>query len=610
MADIPPIPATNPVAGTTPTAPAPPPSLLALPQAVANLSVGTLLNATVQSTDANGNTVLSTQNGQLTVASKVPLPSDSSLVLKVSANNVNSTNNTGNIFQARVVSVDGQPFNPPTAAAAPANAANTQTAAQATGAAGLNLNTINEDVQVNITNIQSNAAFNAPGSKSPGGNPGNAEGSGGPEPASPVAPAGFNPAGTAGTGGLDILRAVPPAVTTASGQATGTQAPTSPVNIDSAVSGLTHGDTVEGVLVAPAQNAGKFLSPAIAGNIPQTVAAVQGQGGAAAIPAQAGLLKASDTVTLKIVSAEFPEQNAAPTATNLPPVTPQNIASGQLPGIVISSEKTGEPLIKTPLGNIRLDTETALPKGTTLQLEILSVESNTASISITQEQSKLLAAGRANMSQAMNVLAAESPDVANKVLKEQIPQLDKNFAAKLFSFINNFKNSDSPSLLTNDSRRALQYAGQGQLLQKMEQDFSLAKQLVSDNHNNWNSLVFPLYDGKNLQYGVMHYKKEKGGDNSRESSGTKFVVEVDLTKLGPVQLEGEVANKSPAKEFNLMVRTKNRLSPDVQKGISDIFLEGAAVTGNNGMLQFVVDKGLSPAAFAPPQSGSANSFFA
>jgi len=577
-----------------------------IPAAVANSQVGTLINAIVVGHDVNQNVILSTLDGPITVAGEVPLQNNSQLVLQVTANNVN---NAGNIFQARIVSVNGQPFTtePTTSAQVPGQTIqpvvpteeNPAAAVQAPVPQNPATNIIGQSLQANIAAAEEeNIVFNPIGSKPSGGTTPNALDQEFPAPAAATASVSLNV--QTNTGGLDILHAVPPAPGGIAGLAAGRAlAPSNPVDITSSASALTHGQTIDGTVIQASTDAGKFIPPSLSRDTPQTVAQLQVQAGKVSIvptqqSTQAPVLQSSDTISLKIISAQFPGQAAAQSQS-----TAKDVPGGQLTGTVIGNEKTGEPIIKTPLGQIRLDSNTPLPKDTTLEIEVVALNSTANPAVANEEQSKLLSPLRATTAEAFDYLRSASPDVADKVLKN-IPGLDKNFAVRLFSFINNFKDSTSPALLTAEARKFLQDAGQSGLIQKLTQDFSTAKQLVSDTRGNWNSVLFPVNDGKELQYGVMHYKKGRGDDADPESRGVKFVVELDLTHTGALQLAGEVLQKKPDKEFNLAIRSKKRLSPDMQQGITDIFVGAAEITGNNGMLQFIVDHNLSPGFSAPP----------
>ena len=85
---------------------------------VAGLSEGSLLNAIVLRHDANGNPVLGTKGGELTIATRLILASDSALVLKIlsatplAAPQVSSAKGRQQVresnFRAQVISVDGK----------------------------------------------------------------------------------------------------------------------------------------------------------------------------------------------------------------------------------------------------------------------------------------------------------------------------------------------------------------------------------------------------------------------------------------------------------------------------------------------------------------------
>ena len=77
-------------------------------------------------------------------------------------------------------------------------------------------------------------------------------------------------------------------------------------------------------------------------------------------------------------------------------------------------------------------------------------------------------------------------------------------------------------------------------------------------------------------------KKEE--EENRMGPGTRFVVDVNLSKLGHMQLDGFVQDGT--KHFDLIVRTDARLSNEVQNGIRSVFEGANETTGVTGGLTF------------------------
>jgi len=73
------------------------------------------------------------------------------------------------------------------------------------------------------------------------------------------------------------------------------------------------------------------------------------------------------------------------------------------------------------------------------------------------------------------------------------------------------------------------------------------------------------------------------GDSGRSGAddGSRFLVDLTLSQLGPLQIDGLV--RRSAKRFNLVIRTTTPLPDDAQAEIGGIFakaLEGLGMGGN------------------------------
>jgi hypothetical protein len=75
-------------------------------------------------------------------------------------------------------------------------------------------------------------------------------------------------------------------------------------------------------------------------------------------------------------------------------------------------------------------------------------------------------------------------------------------------------------------------------------------------------------------------KKDKGDD--ADKSGTRFIVEVDMSKMGPFQFDGLVREK----RFDLMVRSHVALTPRMRHDIGSLFSEALELGSYKGNLVF------------------------
>lgn len=87
-----------------------------------------------------------------------------------------------------------------------------------------------------------------------------------------------------------------------------------------------------------------------------------------------------------------------------------------------------------------------------------------------------------------------------------------------------------------------------------------------------------------IQFFVRRNPEDDENEESDEEHGTRFVVDVDLSRLGRLQLDGLIHDRK--KRFDLIVRTDERLPADVQNGIREVFLQTGEWTGTEGGVTF------------------------
>jgi hypothetical protein len=102
---------------------------------------------------------------------------------------------------------------------------------------------------------------------------------------------------------------------------------------------------------------------------------------------------------------------------------------------------------------------------------------------------------------------------------------------------------------------------------------------------DWKPLLLPVYDGREIHalpllirhFDNQGFKDKTSGDgkDGRAAGGaTRFVVDVSLSRMGPVQMDGMIR----ARSFNLIMRTEKPMSSIMRTEIRDIF--GKALVRN------------------------------
>ena len=594
-----------------------------------NLPAGTVLNGFIVNRDASGNPILRTPGGDVTFASNFFLKIGSEVTIRVET--------TGGNTQAHILTVDGQPpeiaqnvsafagepdviltqqFG--TTPSAQANAtANTLAAPATEPVTTLNNTTITGTIIAQPAETTTTAplavgsqialkivSINAPANTLP------------PEVVAAAPTAGattqsYVPAPATNSAYATYARAVsapatPASVTTAPEvqtvlpAATATAAPTPAVPIAAQTS----------VAIIPAANEPQppALSNAPASQPTPTITAE-----AVAPPENVSPSAAASPLSALLPTTPAPAESVVQNAATLPgpavvtPATP--IQPGQtFSARVIGNETTGEALVQTPVGVIRLEPGTVVPPGSTITFEMVQTtplapftNNNTGVTVLTAPLTPLtqLAQQWTGLQQIFDILAGKPtntgldplPQNPNTSATAGAALSPQSLSAGLLAFLSAVKSSDFSNWIGKSNIKWLQDQGQGDLLKKVEGEFqSLARQFTdAPATQHWQPLFFPVAVDGQLQQVRLYVKRDpKQTKNQQEkvNADTRFIIEIDLSKLGELQLDGFVRRDQKDLQFDMVIRSLTALPKDIQQDMLQIYNDTGAITGYKGSLTF------------------------
>ena len=557
----------------------------------ASLPPGSLVSGTIAGRDTAGNFLLKSALGTLTLSSSVPLTYNSDVVIRLGANLAGNAN-------ARIVSVNGEPYSefatpqpeegdtvsrsllaqqPAAAAPAPATTSRLLSAvvisappeSQQAASAPLTQGT---NVVVRLPDSPQ-AQQAQPTAQPPTGQPPvTAPVSATPQAATTVSTG--TPAAAANAAGVPatvapiataVVSAPQPSAgpLPANGVAAGAQpaAPAVPVDVSQPVA---------------AQSTDSVPAPAAALQAPAApVAAQYGVYGKQALPA---------------APASVPSAVAAPT----PVATPAT-----LPAQIISAESSGTITLQTPVGTIAVRAN-ALPAaalispGTNVTIELPAATAQTTS-TVPASLSELAASWQ-SLKDILSAVSTASP-AAGAAFLSHLPQLGENFVSSSFSFLRNLLSGDPKKILGEDTVDTLKQDDRQGLLQKFTGELQgLARNFAAPEQKqagNWQAMILPFVYQESLEQARLYVKREpprKDKNGKPVAPDTRFVIEVDLSDIGSLQMDGLLRKKETATAFDLVVRSHSAFSQDDQSNMLAIYNEAAEITGFKGSIAFQVTR--------------------
>ena len=381
-----------------------------------------------------------------------------------------------------------------------------------------------------------------------------------------------------------VVLAANPGTTVPSGKATAALAPGTPVmvritsvHVPAQAAGVGSRNTEKSVPTVPTVPGTSAQKPTT--NAPVVAGVVTGQA------AGVGSKNTEKSVpTVPGTSAQKPTTNAPVVA-----------------GVVTGQAAGGGLLVRTDLGLLKMDTASTLPSGTLVEVEVLGPASRPdAGLSAPASASAHLpAAGDVSallhqlgqswpaMAEAIAAVQTVDPAIAQQVVKPKVPAPNLQLTNTFLMFMAALRGGDIRGWFGDEAAKTMERAGQKNFLSKLVGDIGELAKLADDTPpGEWRPMPLPFFDGKGLQQIWMFTRQQQSEDGDDEDGdqnpGTRFVIELNLSEMGGLQLDGLVQEK----RFDLILRSRQELPQSVRRDLSQIMETSLGSTGYDGSLVF------------------------
>ncbi len=317
------------------------------------------------------------------------------------------------------------------------------------------------------------------------------------------------------------------------------------------------------------------------------------QGGAAAVGTTAGA-GTGGLFSVRITAFQPSAAGSAGTGA-LPAPPPGGILApgGVLSGIATGTmSPTGHPIVQTHAGSLVLATRTPLPAGSTVTFEVLSQTPFTAG---TTERPPthdirlpaIMAERWPALQEAVRTLEEVNPAQAQQLVNAVLPQPGAALGSNILFFLMALSGGDLRGWFGDGPTRALQRA-KPELLARLRDDFGQIERIAREpGPGEWRTTMIPFLNGAEIdpiRLSLRGAADDDANDGSDNVKGTRFIIDLDLSRLGRFQLDGLVHHEE--KRMDLIVRTEDTLPRPIEGGIRDIFRDAADVTGIKGGIVF------------------------
>ena len=154
---------------------------------------------------------------------------------------------------------------------------------------------------------------------------------------------------------------------------------------------------------------------------------------------------------------------------------------------------------------------------------------------------RMLSAGWPAMQDTLSVLSAGDSGASAHLLSTVLPQPGPRFTPQILVLLSALAHGDFSRWFGGRASEALGELGRADLTRRLEDDFGQLTRLASPrNDGDWRTFLLPVFhEGAFHPVRLSLHRRGKGQRN--EDGSQRFLVEVSLSALGQMQLDGLVA---------------------------------------------------------------------
>jgi len=151
-------------------------------------------------------------------------------------------------------------------------------------------------------------------------------------------------------------------------------------------------------------------------------------------------------------------------------------------------------------------------------------------------------------------------------------------------FLSALKGGDIKGLFGDTASRVIDKERPG-LINRLGAEFQAMSRLADEPQSgDWRLALIPMWNGEKVEQIRYFWRGAGGGEEGESEEETRFVLDLDLSNLGHLQVDGLV--KAKRNHLDLIIRTDQPLSPEMRTDISTIFETARETLGLGGQVAF------------------------
>ncbi|MDD4617155.1 MAG: hypothetical protein PHW76_08620 [Alphaproteobacteria bacterium] len=264
---------------------------------------------------------------------------------------------------------------------------------------------------------------------------------------------------------------------------------------------------------------------------------------------------------------------------------PPQLHPHQILAKVSGTGTDGQLILKAEDVTLFVKTEAVAPAGTSL---ILSIDAPEDDSLITAPLSQRL--NFEALPQALAALEQINPQIFHNVVSNFLPQPTESLTGALLFLFSAFKKGNVKDWFGGNAVETLENAGKSSIIGSLSKDLSSAGQKVQDPIvGEWKSYPIPLYAFNQFQELTLHVHADRDArkdKDAREIGKIRFLIDVKLSRLGAMQIDGFVQPK----KLDMVLRSENVLPEGLHQDLRAAYAKALGAVGYAGSLNFQVGR--------------------
>jgi hypothetical protein len=304
-----------------------------------------------------------------------------------------------------------------------------------------------------------------------------------------------------------------------------------------------------------------------------------------------GHLQVGSQVGVKVKGIQPPNPTTTittPPSLNSKTSKPILSEGANLRGTITGSTPSGHPIVQTRLGAFVLATQTSsVPRGTKISLEVVSAPSvpviETQAV-IAPHECLFRSRKWPALEQAFQSLDEVRPGRSQKLINSIIPRPGASLTSSMIFFLSALKGGDLHSWFGEKVLRLIE-RNQPNVSSRIREDFITLSRIVEEpTPGDWRVALIPINTGDEIQQIRLLLRQNEEETDEDNTSDTRFIIDVELSRFGRLQMDGLVRDKG--KSLELIVRSNTHLADTIKNDIRTIFREAADLSSLKGGVNF------------------------